>query len=866
MLTRSKKMIAAVLGCLWVVPAFGQVDLSYYMPQDVSYNSDIPKPADYLGFQPGEWHLRHDLLAGYMHLLAEKSDRITIEEYGRTYENRQLLLLTITSPENQQNIDDLQAAHVRLSDPESSSSSNIDEMPAVVWLGYSVHGNEPSGANSTPLVAYYLAAAQGEKIDDLLNNTIILLDPSINPDGLGRFAHWANSHKSKNLVADPLNREHREAWPGGRTNHYWFDLNRDWLPVQHPESQGRIKKFHEWKPNVLTDHHEMGTNSTFFFMPGIPSRNNPLTPERTFELTAEIAKYHAKALDKIGSLYYARESFDDFYYGKGSTYPDVNGAVAILFEQGSSRGHLQESIHGDLSFPFTIRNQFTASLSTLEAARNLRTDLLQHQRNFYTTAMDEAQSSGLKAYVFGDPHDPARTAAFVKILLTHKIRVHKLGGDLNLNGHNFKADEAFVVPLGQPQHRFIKALFERRTTFQDSLFYDVSAWTLPLAFNIPDAEVLAGNFSANLLGDAVESADTPNGQLFRSDRTYAYAFEWRGYFAPRALYKILKAGLKAKVATRPFEAVTDNGPKKFDYGAIIVPLGIQGEAAEKAHALAQSIAADDGIDVHAVTTGYAQSGIDLGSRNFEMIRKPKVLIVGGSGASGYGVGEAWHLFDQRYDMDVSIIEQSYLNFMDLHDYTTMVMAGGSYRDINKSGVENIERWLRSGNTLITLGGAARWAVNQKLATAEFKSSPSDSGVAKRRYVDAGNDRGAEVIGGAIFETELDLTHPIAYGYTRDKLAVFRRGTMFMKPSKSPYATPLRYTDSPLLAGYSSDANKKAIANTAAVVVSGKGSGRVIMVMDNVNFRAFWYGTNKLFINSVFFGDVISGGTLRGEEH
>ena len=212
-----------------------------------------------------------------------------------------------------------------------------------MWLGYSIHGNEASGSNAVLLTAYYLAAANGEEIDNILNNSIIILDPSFNPDGLQRFSSWVNMHRSWVINPDPNDREYSEAWPGGRTNHYWFDLNRDWLPVQHPESRARLKRFHEWKPNILTDHHEMGTNSTFFFQPGIPTRNFPRTPAKNLELTRKMAAFHAKYLDKIGSLYYSEESYDDYYIGKGATYADLNGGVAILFEQASSRGHLQEN-------------------------------------------------------------------------------------------------------------------------------------------------------------------------------------------------------------------------------------------------------------------------------------------------------------------------------------------------------------------------------------------------------------------------------------------------------------------------------------------------------------------------------------------
>ncbi|MEZ4857175.1 MAG: M14 family metallopeptidase, partial [Flavobacteriaceae bacterium] len=325
------------------------VSLSYYLPTDVTYASAIPTPESIIGHEVGEWHVTHDKLVQYMYALAAASDRITIENRGTTFEGRPLILLTITAPTHHAHLETIKSAHFSLTEKDAASLA-IDKMPIVVYQGFSIHGNEPSGSNAALLVAYYLAAAQGPKIDTLLNNTVILFDPSFNPDGLQRFSTWANSHKAQNINPDPNDREYNEVWPGGRTNHYWFDLNRDWLPAQLPESRVRIKTFHEWYPNIVTDHHEMGTHSTFFFQPGIPSRTHPLTPKKNQELTAAIGKFHAKAFDKLGSFYYTEEDYDDFYYGKGSTFPDINGAVGILFEQASSRGHAQESDNGILTF------------------------------------------------------------------------------------------------------------------------------------------------------------------------------------------------------------------------------------------------------------------------------------------------------------------------------------------------------------------------------------------------------------------------------------------------------------------------------------------------------------------------------------
>ena len=859
-----KSLLAAILLLsILNLPAPAQADLAYYLPQEVTYNPDIPTPDEFFGFQIGDWHLRPDLIVNYLHTLAQSSDRITIKTYAHTYEQRPLLLLTIPSPDNHQNLDDIQTQHQQLTEPSQSADLDINTMPAVVYMGYSIHGNEPSGGNASPVVAYHLAAAQGTSIDSLLSNTIILLDPVFNPDGFGRFAHWANAHRGKHPMADPSHREHNEVWPGGRTNHYWFDLNRDWLLLQHPESRGRLQTFHTWKPNVLTDHHEMSTSSTFFFQPGIPSRNNPLTPKRTYELTAQIAKHHASALDEIGSLYYTQESFDDFYIGKGSTYPDLNGAIGILFEQASSRGHLQDSVHGPLAFPFAIRNQVRTSLSTLQAVKTLRLDLLSHQRDFYISAQRESQRASIKAYVFGDPNDPVRTHYFLDLLQRHNIRIHDLARPFPVGNETFSPGSAYIIPTAQPQYRLLTSMFERRTAFQDSLFYDVSAWNLPLAFNLPTAELKSS--PQEFIGTPLSSQTLSQGRIIGPDSAYAYLFEWRGHYAPRALYRLQKAGIKAKVATQQFRTSTTEGVRTFDYGTILIPVGIQKMDQQTLRKLIQTITAEDAIDVYSMSSGLSTGGIDLGSPSFTALKMPQTAILIGTGASAYNAGEAWHQLDQRYDMDVSLIETRRLKNINLNRYNTIVAAGGSYDGLDSVGVNALKQWLRQGNTLIALDSAVRWTINQKLVSAQFVKQDPDKNITRKAYINARNDRGAQVIGGAIFQVQLDQTHPLAYGYQNNNLAVFRRGTLFLKPSKSPYATPFQYTKRPLLAGYISAKNHSLISESASVLVNSHGNGRVILLLDNPNFRAYWYGTQKLFANALFFGTTISHSTLREEE-
>ncbi|MBO6881717.1 M14 family zinc carboxypeptidase [Winogradskyella sp.] len=815
-----------------------QTDLSYYLPQDVSYDSNIPTPKSIIGHEVGEWHITHDKLVQYMYALANTSDRITIEDRGKTFEDRPLLLLTITSPENHQNLKAIQSAHVAATE---NNNANVENRPIVVYQGFSIHGNEPSGSNAALVAAYYLAAAQGPKIDNLLNNTVILFDPSFNPDGLQRFAYWANTNRSMNLNPDPNDREYSEVWPGGRTNHYWFDMNRDWLPVQLPESRARIETFHNWMPNILTDHHEMGTNSSFFFQPGIPSRTHPLTPKMNQELTKGIAEYHAKAFDKIGSLYYSEESFDDFYYGKGSTFPDINGSIGILFEQASSRGHIQESENGLLTFPFTIRNQFTAALSTLEAANNMREEILEYQHNFFKNARNEASKEGNKAIVFGDEKDAAKTYHLAEILKRHNIKFHDVKSDFSADGKSYKKGYSYVVPKNQKNTRLINAMFEKRITFQDSLFYDVSAWTFPLAFNLDYTETTTANAGAE-----VNNLTHKNGGV-NSKSNYAYLFEWHEYYAPKLLNEILKKGLRAKVSLKTFKA---NG-KSYDYGTIMIPAKNQDLSSSEIYTFLDDAAKESHINIDAVSTGL-NDGIDLGSRNFRNLELPKIALLVGDGMTSYDAGEIWHLLDTRYDIVATKLDTKSFGRADLSRYNTIIMVN-SRSGLNDNNTKKLKSWIQDGGTLVAYRSALRWLNSKELMKIDFKKN--NNVTAKNiSYEQRGDFRGAQVIGGAIFETKLDRSHPINFGYKNDKLAMFRNTTIFINPDKNSYNNPIQYTKNPLLSGYISEENLDSLSLSVPLKIGGIGRGNIIAFTDNTNFRAFWYGTNKLLMNAIFFRD------------
>lgn len=857
------RRLITLMVVLLLVQLAGAQELNYYLPNDVSYNPAVPTPEKVIGHKVGEWHITHDRLVQYMRALAAAvPDRISLQEMGTTYETRPQVLLIFTSKANHAKLESIRQEHLQLSDPNFKGSPNFAAMPAVVYQGFSIHGNEPSGANASILTAYYLAAATGASIDSLLNEVVILFDPSFNPDGLNRFATWANMHRSQHLVTDPASREFNEVWPGGRYNHYWFDLNRDWLPAQHRESQNRLAWYQQWRPNILTDHHEMGSDASFFFQPGEPSRVNPLTPVKNQELTQAIANYHAKYLDKIGSLYYTKEGYDDFYYGKGSTYPDAQGCVGILFEQASSRGHAQQTINGVLTFPFTIRNQFTTTLSTLAAARAMRTDLNRYQRDFYLQMAKDAQASPVKGWVFGTDGDEARTGIFVDMLKRHKIEVNQLQQDVTIGKQTFKKGSSYVVKTQQPQYKLIQTFFEKIPEYKDSLFYDITAWTMTMAMGLNNASVNAAQLGG-LQTSAVDKFVGTKGKLFDKPGAYAYAFEWTEYYAPRMLNHLLKNKVVARVVTKPFTTNVDGKPKNFARGSIVIPTQLQTIEISQLVKLLEQQARSNNVDVTALTTGMSMEGVDLGSRSLQPVELPSVGMLVGAGVSALDAGEVWHLMDQRFEMPPSMLESAVFNRINLSTYNTLVLVGGNYGAFQ---VDKLKSWVQGGGVLVLTEDAVSWAAQAGLVKLKFKKTPpviDSSG--SYPYAQRSEIVGAQQMRGAIFQATMDLTHPLAYGYEKPQVHLFKQNSVFVQLPGNPFAAPVTYGSDPLTSGFVTQQNLQAVKQSAAVVVQAIGSGRVICIADNPNFRAYWLGGSKLFLNALFFGRLVDAGSARADE-
>ncbi len=825
--------------------------LFYYLP-DEPVNPAISTPASFLGYDPGEWHLTHDQLLFYMKKIAEESDRVLFQEYARSHEGRPLFQLVISSPENIRKIEQIRTDHLRLADPALSSKVEIKSLPSVVSLNYTIHGNEPSGVNASVYVAYYLAASSGKYVDSLLKDVVVLIDPCLNPDGMHRFANWVNAHKGQQLVSDPASRELNEPWPGSRSNHYWFDLNRDYLPLVHPESRGRVRRFHEWLPNIYCDYHEMGTNATYFFQPGVPDRTNPLTPLKNQELTEKIATYHASFLDKIGSLYYSREDFDDFYYGKGSTYPDIHGSIGILFEQASSRGHLQDSRNGKVSFPFTIRNQITTSLSSLRAGFDLREELLEWKRSYFKEAMEEAARHPVKAYVFKPDNDESRSAMFLDLLVNHQINVYQLASNVRSGSKTFSG-ESYIVPMDQRQHRLIRTLFDTTTVFKDSLFYDISTWTFSLGMNVDFAPLNSSQYIASLKGALLDMSEVQRRPEKVLPAKYAYFIENEDMFSASAFYYLLHKGMSLRLMTEPITVQTQQGKKRFSAGSVII---------SAAHANTDKPTLDHlqyvvnkwGIRVWSADSGKAMEGVDLGSPSVQNLRLPKMVILTGSGASAQEAGEIWHTLDKRLGMQVTLLDVQQFDRMDWNAYTHVFITGAPA--LSESQVQSLKTWIQSGGIVIATGRANNWLKSQKLAFLEDPAPEKEEAVTRIQYADYASSQGASRLSGAILEMEIDTTHPLFYGYKQKTIPVFHSGSQLFEATRNPLATPGYYSKKAILSGYVPKQLRDKMAGKAVVVVSGHGSGKVISLLDNPVFRGYWTATFRLFTNSIFNASAI----------
>ena len=866
-------LIASVILLLSVTarPAIADVDVrdadAEMYPGNVNYDASVPTPESFLGFELGAQPVRHHQLVEYITTVAEASDRMTVEVIGYSHERRPILFLVVTSPDNHTRIDEIREQHVARTEPEQTQFGDADA-PIVTWLNYGVHGAEASGMDASLPFVYYLAAAEGDAIEDILADSVVLITAVFNPDGHSQRVSWVDAWGGQIAISDPAHIEHQSRWQHARTNHYGFDLNRQWLLLTQPESRAWMGKWHEWRPNITIDYHEMGGGQTYYFHPGVATRTNPLALDEAERLMAETVRTSEAFLDSEARLYFRGEAFDNYYVGKGSTFPLLNGGVGVLYEAGATRGRELETAHGLRTFRENIRKHFRTSIASIEAGLALRSEYLSYQRDFYASALDEASGSRTRAWLFTAPGDPVRLHIFADLLDYHRIQAYRPQRDLSIDGKQYPASESLLVPVDQPQYRLIRSLFETVDEFEDSTFYDVSTWTMPPAFALQYTALERGDFRDSLPGEEHVPELPTVADPDRAD--FAYAFEYSGYYAPRALNRLLAEDLLVRVAMKPFTMHTTGGVREFPRGSIVVPFDRQQAARESIHELMLTVAREDRVEVHALTSGRSAvgtAGIEPGGPSFGELDEPRVLLVTGNDINLYDAGEIWHLLDYRMRMPLTIVDRDSLGGIDWSRYTHIVFPSGNYDEYMPEFSDRLRLWVAEGGTAVAFREASPWL---RATTLDYVDPESEEGMAaaaetapeeetepaeRTRYDEKDRLEAVDIIGGAIFAADLDITHPLGFGYAEPGIHLHKNVEEPMESTPNPYGTVIAYSDDPVASGYVSDANADALAGTAALIAERSGAGSIILFADNPNFRGYWYGTNKLFMNSLFFSTL-----------
>ncbi|MEM9181123.1 MAG: M14 family zinc carboxypeptidase [Pseudomonadota bacterium] len=874
MLRRVFTALIALSFSAFAAPAFAK-PVEYFQVEGVTYDTNVPSFESQVGYEIGDRPVRFGDMIPYLQDLAERSDRISVDTIGYSHERRPILTFIVTSPDNHANLESIRRTHLA----RLQGNAAADAAPMVLWINYGVHGAETSSMDAAIPLLYHFAAAVGPAIETQLDNAVMIFTVLFNPDGHARRIDHVETFWSYGENTD-LNDAAHNMWIEARTNHYWFDLNRQWLLLTQPESQAWIQEWHKWKPMVSADYHEMGSASPYYFHPGEELRRNPLIPERARELTQGIGERHAAFLDSEARLYWTEQGFDNFYIGKGSTYPQINGSLGILFEAGAARGGAVKTERGLVETADNVRTQFRTALTTIQGALDLRTEITAYQRDFFAENARQAASGNQAGWVFTAEGDPERAARFVRLLRLHDLEVRRLSADVSVDDHTYSAGTSFYVPMDQINNRMVRGIFERFTEFEENVFYDVSGWTLPLAYDLKYAPIsnraIRDAVSGELAVGAFQPAPVP-------DRApYGYVFDWSHTYAPRALNRILAADLLVRATMEETSVRTTSGTVELGRGAIFVPLARQEGSRDDIHDVMTTIAAEDGVPVFAATSGLTPvSGRDLGAAStFRALKQPRVVLAYDGGLSRYDVGEIWWTLDYRHRMPVTLVEKARLAALDWDAYTHLILAGTLARPgdaekpvLDEALTETVLSWVEGGGTLVATRDSAKWAQDAIRMRSEAAAENGESGKVEQApevtdeeaeatpdrfdFADMGIRDAEHVIGGAIFAADLDTSHPLGFGFADRNLPVHRNVSFTLeRPKDNPYAVPVQYTADPLLTGYASERRLTEIAGTPSIVAQRVASGTVVLMADNPVFRGTYPGSERLLMNAIFFSGLI----------
>ncbi|MBO0592288.1 zinc carboxypeptidase [Cellulophaga sp. E16_2] len=798
----------------------------------------IQSPSEFLGYELGtEFSRHHEVVDYYTYLAHTVSDRVLLKPYGKTNERRPLLLAYVSSPENIKNIENIRANHLK------STRGEGDAKIAIVWLSYNVHGNESVSTEASMQTIYELLT---NKVS-YLENTVVIIDPCINPDGRDRYVNWYNENKNTPNNVDPKSIEHHEGWLNGRANHYMFDLNRDWAWLTQVESQQRLKAYNLWLPHVHVDFHEQGINEPYYFAPAAEPYHEVITNfQRDFQVT--IGKNHAKYFDKNGWFYFTKEVFDLFYPSYGDTYPLYNGAIGMTYEQGGS-GRAGLGIitrTGDtLTLKDRIAHHFTTGISTVEVASKNASKLNEEFKKFYTN-----KNFKYKSYALSGSDD--KVNALTQLLAQHQIE-YGWSDATTLKGFDYTsgkiksrkiAQNSLIVSTDQPKGTLVKVLFEPNAKLSDSLTYDITAWSLPYAYGL---DALATETKVNATTNITTKDPIKN---IISENTYAYIGDWNSMNDARFLADLLKENIKVKFTQKPF---TLEG-KKYERGSLIITKSDNRNKKDFAIKLSE-ISEKHAKHLMSTSTGFVDRGDDFGSSSVHLIKKNNIAVLTGKPTSTLQFGEVWHFFEQQLKYPLTVLESDFLNADDLEAYDVLILPDGWYGSFMRNNIQKeLKEWVKNGGKLIAMGGAIEGLEGKNGFKIKSKKTEKDTTKTEPliSYEDSEREGIKNLITGAIFKTKVDKTNPLAFGY-EDTYFTLKLGDDAFDYLKEGNAVYLEEETTPTAGFAGSDARKK-IANTLVFGTENYGKGQVVYMVDNPLFRGFWENGKLFFVNALFMVD------------
>ncbi len=821
----------------------------------ISLTAQLKSPSEYLVTDYGEHFTPHHLLVEYTQYLADNSPYMTVERYGYTNERRPLLFVTFATPDNHTDLENIRQTNLYNAGIADAPASSIEK--SILWMSFGVHGNEVAGPESSMEVMHKLADPDAET-QAWLNNTIVLIDPSVNPDGYSRYSHWIWREAGKKIHPEHTDREHMEPWPGGRTNHYHFDLNRDWAWQTQIESQQRMVKYNQWLPHVHVDFHEMGPNEHYYFAPAAKPYHEYITQwQKDFQVT--IGRNNAKYFDREGWLYFTREVFDLLYPSYGDTYPTFNGAIGMTYEQGGS-GRAGRAIKLDNGDILTIRDRIdhhrTTAMATFETVSKNSSDVISNFKQYFRDAVQSPKGK-FRAYVIKASESQK---AIADLLERNYIKFDYAHGSGKGSGYHYQSsgNKSFSIDRGdiiidvvQPKSTLIQVLMEPEPMLEDSLTYDITSWCLPFAYGV-ETYGLSSVPSVEKGSKIVQSYSVDC-----KEDAYAYYFEWGSYESHKLIARLMEKGIKLRVSGKG--STIEGVQLKRSY--LVATRGDNKHIDDFRNVMMEQFSGLT-MDYGCVNSGFSDTGTDLAGNSFNLLENPRVITISGQGVGTNAFGQIWHYFDNHLEYPLSIVDVNNFSRVDLDEYDVLILPDGYYS--LSSHMESISSWVREGGKVIAIGSALRQMANKEgyaLKTyaedsgeSADKKSRTQMDLRERLETYEGSERRSirNYVPGAIVRNKVDQSHPLGYGLGEYYYS--------LKTGSSTYqwltdAWNVVYVPDDVESyGFIGSELKKKIGGTVSFAVDDLGRGTIVYMVDNPLYRGFWHNGLHLFTNALFLVD------------